>query len=73
MGADTTRKVTGPQGGPSQVLGWRTQGWECGAEGPPGGTLVFLEHLGVRLLPQRAGSQCAGAVTEAGALAPAHS
>lgn len=73
VGAATIRKAIGPQGGPSQVLGMGAQGWESEEEGPPGGTLVFLEHLGVRLLPQCAGSQGAGMVTEAGAPAPAHS
>lgn len=48
--ADTTRKVIEPQGGPFQVLGWGDPGLREWGGGPPGGTLVFLEHLGIRLL-----------------------
>lgn len=33
VGTATIRKAIGPQGGPSQVLGWGAQGWES-EEGP---------------------------------------
>lgn len=41
--------------------------------GPPGGTLVFLEHLGIRLCCTVTGSSVKAPVTEAEAPAPAHS